>query len=141
MNTFELKRQLEIDEGRTYRVYVDTTGNFTVGVGHKIIKGDILLNDASCTALLNEDIAEALLACERLIDDFYTHSEEVQQVLANMAFNLGQTRLGKFKRMLSAINSRNYYRAALQMERSLWYKQVGNRAKRLVARMKAAANA
>ena len=53
-----------------------------------------------------------------------------------MMFNLGQTRLAKFKDMKKALDNQDYKAAAAAMVDSRWYNQVPNRAKRLVERMK-----
>jgi lysozyme len=56
-------------------------------------------------------------------------------VLINMAFNMGVQGLLGFKNTLRFIAERNYPKAASNMKLSLWYRQVGDRAKELVARM------
>ena len=50
-----------------------------------------------------------------------------------MRFNLGPNRFRKFKKMIIAVNNKNFNQAAREMMNSLWYqKQVGNRAVELV---------
>ena len=56
--------------------------------------------------------------------------------IANMAFNLGITRLKKFQLMLSAINAEDYITASKEGLNSRWAKQVHNRAKRLMGRLR-----
>lgn len=58
-----------------------------------------------------------------------------QTVLINMAFNLGLKGLLKFKNSLGFIKAKNYPQAARNLEKSLWYTQVGSRAKELVKRI------
>ena len=53
-----------------------------------------------------------------------------------MAFNLGITKLKKFKLMLSAINAEDYITASEEGLNSKWAKQVYNRAKRLMNRLR-----
>jgi lysozyme len=57
-------------------------------------------------------------------------------VLTDMAFNIGLVGLLKFKNTLAFIKAGDYAQAAHNMELSLWYKQVGLRAKELVQRMR-----
>ena len=140
MNTDALAAQLEIDEDRTLQVYIDTRGHWTTGVGHKLINGEMLISDVMCDALLELDMGTAIRAAYQLIPDLDTHHEEVQQIVANMAFNLGYAGLSKFKATLAAIKARDYHKAADQMVKSLWYRQTKSRAVRLVARMRAVAN-
>ena len=63
--------------------------------------------------------------------------EEAQQVIANMMFNMGRTRLSKFKGMKRGVDARDWNTAADEMVDSTWYKQVTNRADRLVERIRA----
>jgi len=56
-------------------------------------------------------------------------------ILINMAFNMGLFGLLKFRNTLRFIQAKDYARAASNMKLSLWYRQVGDRAKELVARM------
>ena len=53
-----------------------------------------------------------------------------------MAFNLGITKLKKFKMMFLAIDSGDYVRASEEGLDSKWAKQVYNRAKRLMNRLR-----
>ena len=60
---------------------------------------------------------------------------EVQEILVNMLFNMGRPRLGKFKKMNRALEYGDWKEAAVQGRDSLWHKQVGNRAERLMTRL------
>ena len=62
-----------------------------------------------------------------LIDDVDCHSNQCIRVLVNMAFNLGRTRFGRFKKMIQAVKANDFVEAANQMVDSRWYNQVGNR--------------
>ena len=53
-----------------------------------------------------------------------------------MMFNLGYPRLSGFKKMRQAVIDGDWFEASVQMTDSKWYRQVPNRAKRLVERMK-----
>ena len=53
-----------------------------------------------------------------------------------MAFNLGITRLQKFKKMFAALNAGDYHKASEEGLDSKWAKQVYNRAKRLMNRLR-----
>ena len=53
-----------------------------------------------------------------------------------MMFNMGRPRLSRFHKMKQAVDNRDWKEAANQMIDSRWYKQVPNRANRLVNRMK-----
>ena len=62
--------------------------------------------------------------------------EEVQHIVANMMFNMGRPRLSAFKGMKKGVDSKDWNKAADEMVDSRWYKQVTNRANRLVERMR-----
>jgi lysozyme len=60
----------------------------------------------------------------------------VQLIIANMMFNLGYPRLSKFKGMKAGVDAERWSDAADEMVDSQWYRQVTNRAERLVERMR-----
>jgi lysozyme len=90
--------------------------------------------------VFEKDIKIVLDDCKKLFNDFDEYLDEVKQIIANMMFNLGLTRLSKFKNFCKAIKDKNYKKASLEMVDSAWYRQVPNRAKRLVKRMENLAN-
>ena len=53
-----------------------------------------------------------------------------------MMFNMGYGRLSKFKGMKRGVDAKDWNKAADEMVDSRWYKQVTNRAQRLVDRMR-----
>jgi lysozyme len=144
MDLDKLRGQLMIDEGCIYKIYKDHLGYPTFGIGHLILESDPEYGQPVGTPVLYDRVKEAfekdvksvLNDCEKLYPDFYGLPEEAQQVIANMMFNMGLTRLSKFKNMKNAIDSRLWGKAADEMMDSKWYRQVGNRAKRLVDRMR-----
>ena len=52
-----------------------------------------------------------------------------------MMFNMGRTRLSKFKKHNAALNMHDWKLAAIEGRDSKWYKQVTNRAERLMSRL------
>lgn len=60
---------------------------------------------------------------------------EVQEILVNMVFNLGRPRLSKFKKFNLALSTGDWDFAAIEGRDSLWYRQVTNRAERLMERL------
>ena len=82
------------------------------------------------------DIAVTIEDCRSLYDDFDELPEEAQLIIANMMFNMGRPRLSKFKGMKRGVDSRDWNAAADEMVDSNWYRQVTNRADRLVERIR-----
>lgn len=145
MNIQQLRKQLEIDEGVKYDIYLDHLGLPTFGIGHLVTKTDPESGQAVGTPISKERVAECfdmdvqsvINDCNKLYKDFEDLPEEVQQIIANMMFNMGYTRLSKFKGMKRGVDSLNWNQAADEMVDSRWYRQVTNRANRLVERMRA----
>ena len=87
----------------------------------------------------NQDVETVLNDCTILYGDFNELPEEAQLIIANMMFNLGRPRLSKFKGMKAGVDSRDWNKAAYEMIDSALFRQVPNRAERLVKRMRALA--
>ena len=125
----ELIDQLKRHEGVRSHVYDCPMGYQTIGVGRNIDpNGGIGLSDDEIDYLLENDIRR----CERELDRFKWFSDlDVvrQDALINMCFNLGFTRLLKFKNMLGALAEEKYMLAAAEALDSKWAQQVGQRAK------------
>ena len=145
MNIEQLRKELEVDEGVKYEIYNDHLGYPTFGIGHLVRDSDPEAGAALGTPIsedrvieaFNEDVETVLSDCAILYDDFDDLPEEAQLIIANMMFNLGRPRLSKLKGMKSGVDSRDWNKAADEMVDSAWYRQVTNRAERLVRRMRA----
>ena len=148
MNKDKLRKELAEDEGCKYEIYLDHLGLPTMGIGHLITENDpehgkpvgTVVEQERVQAAFDLDIAVTINDCHRLYKDFDDLPEEAQRVIANMMFNLGYPRLSKFVGMKAGVDARDWNEAADQMVDSKWYTQVPNRARRLVARMRALAD-
>ena len=144
MDLQHLREDLETDEGVKYEIYLDHLGYPTFGIGHLIREDDPEHGEATGTSVSADRVAEAfeqdvqtvLSDCAILYPDFDELPEEVQQIVANMMFNLGRPRLTAFRGMKAGVDARDWNEAADQMVDSRWYRQVGARAERLVERMR-----
>ena len=144
MNIDQLRKELERDEGVKYEVYHDHLGYPTFGIGHLITDDDPECGASVGTKVDSDRVQEAfetdvetvLSDCERLYVQFEHLPEEVKLIVANMMFNMGYTRLSKFKGMKRCVDARDWEWAADEMVDSKWYKQVTRRADRLVVRMR-----
>ena len=145
MNLDNLRKQLEVDEGVVYKVYLDHLGYPTFGIGHLIRESDpehgepvdTPVSEDRVVEAFEQDVESVLSDCNKLYDDFADLPEEAQEIIANMIFNLGYPRLSKFKGMKRGVDARDWNTAADEMVDSNWYRQVGARAQRLVDRMRA----
>ena len=125
--------QIKIDEGFRGQPYKCSAGKTTIGYGRNLEANP--LTKAEAQFLLENDLKKTVKKLSRY--GFYTNSNpQVRAILINMAFNMGINGLTKFKKMISALESKDYAEAATQMLDSKWAKQVGNRAKRLANQMR-----
>ena len=144
MDIEKLREQLEIDEGVVHEIYLDHLGYPTFGIGHLVTDDDpeygadvgTKVDEARCIEAFNEDVESVIKDCKILYPDFDDLPEEVQQIVANMMFNMGRPRLSKFKGMKRGVDAKDWNVAADEMVDSAWYRQVTNRANRLVERMR-----
>ena len=144
MDIVKLREELERDEGRVDSIYLDHLGFPTFGIGHLVIETDPedgLPVDTAVTSwrvveAFEDDVETVLEDCTILYSDFNDLPEEVQRIIANMMFNMGRTRLSKFRGMKRGVDARDWNAAADEMVDSNWYNQVTNRANRLVERMR-----
>ena len=147
MNIDNLREQLKIDEGVKYEIYLDHLDLPTFGIGHLVLESDQEFGEPVGTAISEErvnecfdnDVEIVLGECRILYPDFDDLPEECQQIIANMMFNMGRPRLSKFKGMKRGVDAQDWNAAADEMVDSRWYRQVTNRADRLVERMRAIA--
>lgn len=147
MNIALFKQELMRDEGYVESIYICPAGYPTVGCGHKLRPIDIEFGSPigtpvstdRCQLLLDWDVKTAINDCQEIYSNFHELPETVQHVLANMAFNIGRSRLKKFVRMNGHIEDKLFDLAADEMVDSRWYHQTGDRSIRLVAEMRSAA--
>ena len=144
MNIDKLREELKVDEGCVYEIYNDHLGYPTFGIGHLVTKSDMEhgwsvgtdVDEYRVHEVFEEDVQTVLSDCKKLYHNFYHLPEEVQLIIANMMFNMGLTRLSKFKGMKRGIDDCDWQAAADEMVDSRWYRQVTNRAERLVKRIR-----
>ena len=139
MNIEALREQLKVDEGVKYEIYKDHLGYPTFGIGHLITENDPEHGEPDGTEISEErvnevfetDVAKFVSESKILFPDLDDLPDVAQQVIVNMAFNMGRPRLSKFKNFIAGVNDRDWTRAAEEMMDSRWATQVGDRAIRL----------
>jgi len=143
MNIEQLKEQLKIDEGVIYEIYKDHLGYPTFGIGHLVLETDpeygkdvgVPVPEERVDECFEKDVQAVIEDCKKLHDGWDSYPEEVKQIVANMMFNMGLTRLSKFKNHNAALQSGDWKEAAKEGRDSKWYRQVTNRAERLMERL------
>lgn len=139
----KLADDLKRDEGFRSFPYDDATGLPIPMNGHDIsIKGygtvgygwnmDALpLSKEAGEFILGEHINQSLKEMDAQWPWWRQMPEPAQRGLANMVFNMGIGRARGFRKMLRALESGDYNRAATEALDSKWAKQVGARGQRI----------
>lgn len=143
LNRESVYEQLKIDEGVVYEVYHDHLGLPTFGVGHLVLESDpehgkplgTPVSEDRVKDCFEKDLDTAISECKVLYTQFEDWPGEVQEILVNMMFNMGRTRLSGFKNFKKALEAEDWSKAAVEGRDSKWYRQVTNRAERLMSRL------
>jgi len=138
MNIEQCKAEIKRHEGEVLEIYMDSLGYKTLGVGHLCQPNDPEYSWEVGTSVsqevvdmyyeddFNKHYKEAIHVFGNQ-ENFYKLPEKIQHVLVNMCFNLGGSRLSKFKNMLKACREHNWKEMSAQMQDSRWFTQVGRR--------------
>jgi lysozyme len=141
-NLQKLIAELRRDEGVRYDRYLDSKSIPTCGVGHNIQAKPLPagwkfpLNDTQVNSLLDDDLEDVFHDLDRNLPWWTDLNDTRQRVLANMAFNLGITKLLGFRNTLVFMRQGKYDAAADGMLASAWASQVKGRAQRLADMMR-----
>ena len=129
MDRERLIEELKRDEGVELKAYQDTEGIWTIGIGRNLQDVGVSMDEAEY--MLAYDIDVAVGELQRTFDWFEGLSDARQRVCINMCFNLGLTRLLRFKKFLAAMAVGDWETAGVEMLDSKWSRQVGARSTRL----------
>ena len=129
MNKKKLIKELKRDEGIRLHPYRCSANKLTIGVGRNIEERGITEDESEY--LLNNDLTICIEEVESVFTWYYYITDNRKRAIINMVFNLGLTKLLKFKNFIAAMEAKDYVTAGKEMLDSKWAKQVGNRADRL----------
>ena len=144
MDKDRIFEDLKRDEGVVYEIYLDHLGYPTFGVGHLVRESDpergqpvgTPVSEQRVWECFESDLETSINECIVLYGNaWYGFPGEVKEILVNMMFNLGRPRLSKFVNMNRHLTSHDWKNAAVEGRDSLWYRQVTNRAERLMTRL------
>jgi lysozyme len=127
----DLLADLRRDEGLRLTAYEDTVGVWTVGYGHAHVPPGTVWTKAQAELQLRRDAENACRDMDDRLPWWRDLDQVRQDALANMCFNLGVAKLLGFKTTLSLLQDGDYSAAAQNCLKSLWARQVGDRAKRI----------
>lgn len=129
MDRAKLAAQLERDEGRKARMYLDSVGKWTGGIGRNL--SDRAFSDDEINLMLSNDIDGVMRDLDRAVPWWRTLNDARSNALCNMAFQLGIDRLLGFKNFLMLLQAGRWDAAAAEALDSKWARQVPARAKRV----------
>ncbi len=133
MNHSRLRRQLRRHEGFRRHPYTDTTGHVSIGYGRNL--DGVGISRMEAKSMLDNDLEIATSSCRRF--PWFADLKPIrQEALINFMFNLGWSRFSTFKKMIAALEDRDYNEAAKQMLDSLYHQQVGARARELAEQIR-----
>lgn len=117
--------------------YQDSLGKWTIGYG-RLIDGEqdrykSGISEMEADTLLSRDLANAVLQVQSLKLNV---PDDWKDFLVIMVFQLGLSGVKKFRKMLSALEAKNYSEAVLQVCNSLWYLQTPNRINDMIKELK-----
>lgn len=134
MKLLSITNQLVKHEGMKTELYKCTANKLTIGVGRNL--EDRGITEKEAMYLLNNDINEVHNKLQ-FEYKFYDELDDTrQEILINMAFQLGIKGLSKFKQTIEHIRNKDYVKASEEMLNSKWAFQTPNRAKELSNLMK-----
>lgn len=144
-------------EGLRLRVYRDTKGIRTIGYGCNLeapeakkvcyqagvsyiglMVGTDKLTEEQAKNILTLQVFGVIEDAMKLFPNFLEMPNNVKIVVCDMIFNLGAAGFREFVHLNAALNAGQWKVAASCMQHSLWYAQVGQRAKDDIALMEAA---
>ena len=140
MSYEKTKDDIRKHEGWRDKVYKDSLGHRTIGIGHLCLDHEKWVDDKVYPRKVIEKTFEydfniALNDARKLIVEENIHPDAFA-CLINLCFNIGGPRASRFKKALSALEKQDYKVAAIEFLDSRWAKQVPNRAHELAKIMR-----
>lgn len=148
----DIKAFITKHEGYRNKVYRDSLGIPTVGIGLNLLRPDakIILSRAGLdyndvlngnATLTDDQVKTVFQLClkiayadvKKYIPNYDSLPKNIKLGLIDLSFNLGYNRLSKFAKTRELIIKGDYKGAANELLNSKWATQVGNRAKNIVS--------
>jgi len=134
MNTKKLYSKLfasiKRNEGFRGESYLDSLGNPTIGYGTKLP-----LTKKEGELLLNNRLSEAINLVQFKLPFVKQLPQVIQEVIYEMAYQLGIGTLLEFTNTLKAAQNRDYEEMIKEMRDSKWYEKTPSRVNSLVSRI------
>ena len=142
-NDMEMTQQ---HEGWRPAIYKDTKKKRTIGYGfnlddptiaallpQEVVQGQRELSEKEASPIFGKLYLRARSDVQKLVGDdtFGKLPNNVKAVLTDMSYNMGYNKLSGFEKMIKAVQQQDWNKAGAEMIDSNWYKQVGDRSKKL----------
>ena len=145
MEMSRLLKSVKKHEGYRNKVYLDSLGKRTVGVGHLCVE-DFWVDDREYSEdmlmnILKNDLKNAIEGAEELCSNCPVLEDLAKETIIEMVFQLGKSGVSKFRNMWKALkhDPPNYEQASIEMLDSRWAKQTPGRAKEMSEHMRSLA--
>lgn len=125
-----LIEQIKEDEGFRGESYLDSLDIPTIGFGTRLP-----LTEAEAELILQFRLNQKISHLIEVKPIILTLTQDRQEVLFNMVYQMGVNGVLKFKKMWKAIEAGDYATASAEMLDSRWHKQTPNRAEKLAKKM------
>ncbi|AUU91529.1 lysozyme [Enterobacteriaceae bacterium ENNIH3] len=125
--TKEYQTKMNYFRNGKFYPYKDSLGKLTIGCGHLVLKNENFsdgITEKEADILLSRDLANVILEVQSLELNV---PDDWNDFMIIMTFQLGINGVKKFKRMINALQVKNFREAIVQAKDSLWYRQTPNR--------------
>ena len=122
-----LREDLIAEEGIRLKPYLCPAGKTTIGVGRNL--DDVGITQDEAMEMLDNDIERVKAQLAKALP--WLQGDNVQRALGNMTFQMGLGGVLKFKKMLAALQVKDYTAARREALDSAWARQTPQRAKRV----------
>lgn len=146
MTSPNLLPDLKRDEGLRLAAYPDPLSHgppWTIGYGHTgpDVHEGLVWTEDQADAALQADVDKATNGLDEYLPWWRTLDDIRQDCLVNMAFNMGAVGLAGFHTFLGLVRSGDFAAAADDLQGTLWARQVGGRAERVVQEIRTGVHA
>ena len=130
---YKLEQMLRVHEGVKHKMYLDSKGIETIGIGHNL--RDVPISDEAVSLIFQTDLENAIEEVERMFR-WYTKLDDVRKAaIIDMIFNMGLPTFLTFKKTIDYLDEGDYESASAEIlvgsgpgGKSRYYADVGRRA-------------
>ena len=122
MDLLKLKQSIKKHEGLELKPYYCPKGKLTIGYGRNLEDNGITIHEAE--KMLETDLLNIKLELVDNIKFFHNLDDIRQNVLIEMAYQMGTPKLLNFKNTLKFMEKKDFINASKEMLNSKWHEQM-----------------